>query len=100
MDTWLFKTWCEVPLSRVLPSPVTCSTLISAPTLPVCIKMHVPSSCVPIRDNVLGTLSALLTHVPHVQVQFPSAWSDCYMAVVPKTVTEIAAIQQWNDVFQ
>lgn len=66
MDTWLFKTWCEVPLSQFLISPVTCSTLTSATTPPVCIKMHVLSSCVPIRYDVLGILSALLTSVPHL----------------------------------
>lgn len=100
MDTWLFKTRCEVPLSRFLTSPVICSTLISATTPSVCIRMHVPSSCVPIRYDVLGILRALLTSVPRVQVQFPFARSDRYVAVVPKTVAEIVAIQQWNDVFE
>lgn len=62
--------------------------------------MHVQSSCVLIKYHMLEILVSLLTNVPREQVQPTCAWSDHYMSMVPETVTEIIAIQQWRDVFQ
>lgn len=51
-------------LSPLFPSPV-----ISVTAFPVCIRMHVPSSCVLIQYDVLEILRSLLTEAPRVQAR-------------------------------
>lgn len=55
------------------PPRLSARTLFSVTAFPVCIRMHVQSSCVPIRYHVLEILRSLLTEVPRVQVQSPFA---------------------------
>lgn len=70
MNTWLFKTHgVRLLCPGSSPPQLSARTSVSVTTLPVCIRMHVRSSCVPIKYHVLEILRSLLTDALRVQVQ-------------------------------